>query len=361
MYVEATGLMRKLPILDHSSIDGDELATVLLCLWSRYCADTRTTERWTQVTAGHLVTLRELITKNEPHVTILVIKGLISEVRHLTHDDVMKLIEESLRRKQVCQLLKVLGLNGQHYESAEEIYQILKYGKLLDTRNEEILPLKLRDHEVTLLSTVLILSAVSDDGEIDNDGLLSTLRDWLEQHRGGDYSAAEFSEETLDELLRYSRFVGSNHIRALDDVQTELLFSYTTTRTLAEVLSRVRLRKECLFSEEELEPVEKVVLSYPSLTTEGMAIGKIIAYTLGRMPLADRRKEIVRRLTELQKKESILIFSHPGQHDITPQEVIRLSDFSNQFVVELIGRTEIEATQDFFLALAKQAKLLDQN
>ncbi len=113
MFTVETGLIRKIPIVEHSSIKENELAAILLTTWSRYKMEPQVTERWVQQTCNYLATIRELLGSNDTSVAVFVVRGLVSEARHLEEDALLRLIDEVIERKQLGAVLNVLNLKAE--------------------------------------------------------------------------------------------------------------------------------------------------------------------------------------------------------------------------------------------------------
>lgn len=360
MFTTETGLIRKVPIVEHSSIKEAELAAVLLAVWSRYQVEPHVTERWVQQTCNYLATLRELIGSDDTNVAVFVVRGLVSEVRHLEESTLLRLLDEVIERKHLGSLLNVLGLKDEPCRTHACILGALSKGLVVEFNSIELQALKLREVDARNLASLMLLVGVNDDGAVDAEDLESCLRDWAERKTTTYNPDMGFDLESLKELLHLNCELTIRQLKHMSEEHQLELRKYTTMNTITEVYAKVKLRKEILFDEEELADVEPDVPTYPSLTMEGVIVGKTVAYTLGRIPLEERKDVLVRRLASIQKERSILLFSTPGKYDITPSECIRLSDFSSRFIFDVIHRLAPEDAQQRLLSLIDEVGLLEQ-
>lgn len=357
MYSERENLMAKIPILEHSNIQEHELAAILLVIWSNYIRNHSLNHPWVIATSNQISTLRELIKAKESNVQDFVVRGLISEVRHFD-GEVDKLISEAVRRRHINHILRVLGFGNEHYGDPETIYDILRMGAIRRFNSPTLNNLGLRERQVLYLSLLLVLGGVDEDGKVVLDNIRSKVASYLEDNCRNYKSESALSDTDLRELLDCSSQVTASDIRSLDADNLETLFPYTTMRSLSEVIGLVRVRKEILFSDPNMTNHEQPVTSYPSLTEEGIMIGKVLAYTYGRMKVDDRRTAIMERLAEIQKDKSILLFAHPGKHEISTAECIRLSDNSARFVSEMHQRLDKREVQEELIGKIDQLGLL---
>lgn len=360
MFTVETGLMKKIPIVEHSSIKESELAAVLLTTWSRYMMGPQVTERWVQQTCNYLSTVRELLNSEDTMMAVFVVRGLVSEVRHLDRDTLIRLVDEVVERKQINTVLTVLNLKSDPCRTPEEILDTLSKGLKVEFNSSELNDLEMREADVKNVSTIMLMVGVSDAGELYEPELESTLRAWADRNLKSYDEEMTFDSDSLKELLHASAKVKVQDIKNMSEEQQDILRSYTSMNTMTEVYAKVKAHKEILFDESELVDDEREVQIYPSLTMEGVNIGKAIAYTLGRLPLEQRKEAILNRLLEEQKKRSILLFSKPGDYTITMAECTRLSDFASRFLFDLINRMELAESQAYILELVDKMGLLDQ-
>ncbi len=233
-------------------------------------------------------------------------------------------------------------------------------GLIVEFNSKELNALQLREREVRDVGSLMLLTGVSDDAVIDEEELESTLRGWAERNVPWYKEEMTFDKDSLKELLHTTCKLTQLHIKNMSEEQQNLLRSHTSMGTLTEVIAKIKLRKEILFDESEMQEDEPQVQTYPSLTMEGVAIGKAIAYTLGRIPLEQRKEMLLKRLIEIQKDRSILLFSKPGEYDITTAECTRLSDFASRFLFDLISRLETNDAQSYIISLVERLGLLEQ-
>lgn len=359
MFSEERKLMKNIPILEHSTIQQEEISSVLLLMWSRWSSESNINERWIQRTANCIGTLRELLHKGEGGLTSLIVKGLVSEIRHLTVDEVHELIAESTKRKQVEHVLRVLDLAQQAHESENDIYDILRLGKLVTFGSDTLTSLKLREKTVQFLSAGVLMVGVDDVNHKPRDYKLMErfLRRELKNNRFYDESM-EFTRTDLDELLGQSKFVTRHLLDNFTDKSKKVLMARTEMKTLSEVVSMVNAKKDTIFDPSELREVEPTIREFPSLTDEGVVIAKVLVYTIGRMPINDRSRELERLLATYQKENSMLMFTKPGSHEITTREVDRLTEVAPAYMYEMCQRCETEDIQSRLLNIVDELQLL---
>jgi len=339
MYTVETGLIRKVPIVEHSSIKENELAAVLLTIWSRYQMEPQVTERWVQQTCNCLSTVRELIGSEDTLVAVFVLRGLVSEVRHLDRETLIRLVDEVIERKQLGSLLNVLNLKSDPCRTPDEIVDALSKGLIVEFNSSELNALGLRETDARDVASLMLLAGVSDDGVIYESELEASLRHWSEGKLSNYSEDMPFDSGSLKELLHLNCKLSVGKLKNMSEQQKDILLKHTSMGTLTEVFAKVKLRQGILFDESEMSDEEPQVQTYPSLTMEGVIVGKALAYTLGRMPLEQRKELLLQRLTDIQKERSILLFSTPGKYTITTAECVRLSDFASRFIFN--GRSTI--------------------
>ncbi len=360
MYTVDTGLIRKVPIVEHSSIKENELAAVLITIWSRFMMEPQVTERWVQKTCNYLSTVRELIGSDDTTIAVFVVRGLVSEIRHLDRITLTRLVDEIIERKQLGSLLNVLNLKSDPCKTPDEILDALSKGLRVEFNSSELNVLKLRERDTRDVAAIMLLAGVSDDGVVYEDELESSLRNWANANLATYSEDLTFDSDSIKELLHLNCKLTNRQLKDMSEKQQDILRGYTSMNTMTEVYAKVKIRKEILFDEEDIVDKEPIVQTYPSLTHEGVIVGKAISYTLGRMPLEQRKELLIQRLTDVQKERSILLFSNPGQYTITTAECVRLSDFASQFVFDIINRMESDEAQTCLLSLVTKVGLLDQ-
>ena len=360
MFTIETGLLKKVPIVEHSSIKEEELAAVLLTTWSRYMMEPQVTERWVQQTCNYLSTVRELIGSEDTTVAVFVVRGLVSEVRHLDMETLARLVDEVIERKQLGSMLNVLSLKSDPCKTPDEIIAALSKGLKVMFNSSELNALELRDRDARDVASIMLLTGVSDDGAIYEDELEASLRNWAKGNVSTYSDDMPFDSDSLKELLHLNCKLTSSHLKNMSEKQQEILRKYTSMGSMTEVYAKVKIRKEILFDESEMIDEEPQVQTYPSLTMEGVIVGKALAYTLGRMPLEQRKDILLQRLEELQRERSILLFSTPGKYTITTAECVRLSDFASRFIFDIVNRMEMADAQACLLKLVDEVGLLDQ-
>ncbi len=361
MYTVETGLIRRVPIVEHSSIKENELAVVLLTIWSRYKMEPQVTERWVQETGNYVSTVRELLGSEDTNIAVFVTRGLVSEVRHLTVETLTRLVTEVIERKQLSSLLNVLNLKSDPCRTPEEIVDAMSRGILVEFNSQELNSLKLRENDARDVASIMLLSGVTDDGVVYENELEAALRNWAENNLNTYRVELPFDSDSLKELLQLNCKLTNRKLKSMSEEHRALLTDFTSMGTITEVYAKIKLRKDVLFDEEDMEDSEPQVQTYPSLTMEGVVVGKALAYTLGRMPLEQRKEILIKRLTELQKDRSILLFSTPGKHTLTTAETVRLSDFAARFMFDLVNRMAVEEAQSCILKLVDNVGLLDQS
>lgn len=359
MYSEERKLMKNVPILEHSTIQQEEITSVLLLMWSRWSTEANINERWIQRTANCIGTLRELIHKGEGGITSLIVKGLVSEIRHVTNEDVFAMITESMERKQLDSILRVLDLAQQDYKTTEDVYDILNMGKLVEFSSDILNTLNLREKEVQFLAAGVLMVGISEHNRSKRDykRMETFVRAQLKNSRFYDESK-EFTQDDLDELLGQSKYVTRHVIDNFSDKFKKVLQAKTEMKTLSEVVSMVNAKKDTIFEPSELREVEPTLREFPSLTDEGVIVAKVLVYTIGRMPINDRCHELERLLANYQKERSMLMFTKPGSHELTTREVDRLTELAPAFMYDTCQRMETENIQQRLLNIVDELKLL---